>query len=309
MPRLTRGRDRRGMTLPEVLIAIIILAIVGTALTRVLVKQQQFYKDASATTVSKRELRLGASVLPSELRSISSSGGDILEMSESEITMRAYTGTSVICARTPNDEIWLPPANLDIHTLTSFVSEPQVNDTVFIYNENTEKGSEDDLWEQRYITAVGTSTAHCVGAPYTDATFDPPGTKPRYHITLDSDLPAEVLVGAVIRFSRPVRYKIYQEASGNWYLGLQQYDGAWGAASPMAGPYRAFTAGDNGLTGLQFRYYDTLGTRITAMANRTDVARADVYLRTNAGTSAITERNGATLRDSVLMRVAIRNFK
>ena len=77
----------------------------------------------------------------------------------------------------------------------------------------------------------------------------------------------------------------------------------------MAGPYRAFTAGDNGLTGLQFRYYDTLGTRITAMANRTDVARADVYLRTNAGTSAITERNGATLRDSVLMRVAIRNFK
>jgi prepilin-type N-terminal cleavage/methylation domain-containing protein len=30
------------MTLPEVLIAIILLAIVGTGLTRVLVKQQQY---------------------------------------------------------------------------------------------------------------------------------------------------------------------------------------------------------------------------------------------------------------------------
>jgi hypothetical protein len=106
-----------------------------------------------------------------------------------------------------------------------------------------------------------------------------------------------------------MRYKIYQEASGNWYLGLQQHTGAWSAASPMAGPYRAFAAGDNATTGLQFRFYDTLGTRITTMTNRTQVARADVYLRTNAGTSAITERNGASLRDSVLMRVAIRNFK
>jgi hypothetical protein len=77
----------------------------------------------------------------------------------------------------------------------------------------------------------------------------------------------------------------------------------------MAGPYRAFAANDNGTSGLQFRFYDSLGTRITNMSNRKGVSRADVYLRTNAGTSAITERKGATLRDSVLMRVAIRNFK
>jgi prepilin-type N-terminal cleavage/methylation domain-containing protein len=310
MPRLMRGTARRGMTLPEVVIAIVMLAIVGTGLTRVLIKQQQVYKDASLTAVSKRELRLGASVLPGELRSISSSGGDIIAMSDGEITMRAYTGSSIVCARTATDEIWLPPTNLSQHTLTSFVTPPLVGDTIFIYNEDTEKGSEDDNWRKFAIADITTSNVACLGAPYTDPVNDPPASKPRIRIRLDANMPAEILTGAVVRFSRPVRYKIYQETSGNWYLGLQHYTGgAWGVSSPMAGPYRSFVAGDNGTTGLQFRYYDSLGTRITAMTNTLGVARADVYLRTHVGTSSIKERNGATLRDSVLMRVAIRNFK
>lgn len=310
MPRLTSsGATRRGLTLAELLVAIILLAIVGTAVTRVLMKQQQYYKDATRTAGAKRELRLGATVLPSELRSISSSGGDILTMSESEMAMRAYIGTSVVCART-TDEIWVPPTNLARHTLTSYVTAPVVGDTVFVYNENILKGSEDDLWEMRVITDVNNSTAACPGAPYTDAALDPPATKPRKHYRLNAVLPDSVKVGAVVRFSRPVRYKVYQETSGNSYLGLQEYSGgSWGSLSPMAGPFRVFAAGDNSPSGLQFRYYDSLGVRITNMAQKTSVSRVDVFLRTNAGTSAITERKGNALADSVLMRVAIRNFK
>ena len=77
----------------------------------------------------------------------------------------------------------------------------------------------------------------------------------------------------------------------------------------MAGPYRAYAAGDAAPSGLQFRFYDSLGVRVTNMALQQNVARIDVYLRTLAGKSAISERKGADLKDSVLMRVAIRNFK
>ena len=204
----------------------------------------------------------------------------------------------------------MPPTNLSRHTLTNFVVAPEAGDTVFVYNEEAGKGSEDDKWEARVITDVDKSTTHCAGAPYADAVDDLPTAKPRYHITLDSDLPDFVKVGAVVRFSRRVRYTIYKETSGKYYLGLQQDNGGtWGTPSPMAGPYTAFATGDNGTTGLQFRYYDSLGTRITDMTQGTRVARADVYLRTNAGASAITERKGASLRDSVVMRVALRNFK
>ena len=44
------------------------------------------------------------------------------------------------------------------------------------------------------------------------------------------------------------------------------------------------------------------------MTKQKDVARVDVYMRTDAGAAAVTERT-KTLQDSVLMRVAIRNFK
>jgi hypothetical protein len=154
------------------------------------------------------------------------------------------------------------------------------------------------------------SNSDCSGPPFTDPVLDPPSAKGRRRYRLDTDLPPEVTIGAVVRFARPVRYKIYQETSGAWYLGLEEYrSGAWGTPSPVAGPYRAFASGDANPSGLQFRYYDSLGTRVTNMANQKDVARVDVFLRTNAGASAITERNGSLLQDSVLMRVALRNFK
>ena len=93
-------------------------------------------------------------------------------------------------------------------------------------------------------------------------------------------------------------------------MGLEEYtSGSWSTPSPIAGPFRAYASGDVAQSGMQFRYFDSLGVRITDMTKGPDVARIDVYLRTLAGKSAITERKGADLQDSVLMRVAIRNFK
>jgi hypothetical protein len=287
----------------------VLLGIVGTALTRVLTKQQQYYKDTSKSVAARRELRLGATVLPAELRSISSAGGDIMSMAENRIRMRAFIGTSIICARTATS-ITVPPTNLARHTLTSFVSAPIAGDTVFLYDENTLKGSEDDAWRKFAITSASTNTAECPGAPYTDPALDAPAAKPRLTYVLNGAIPDSVKVGAVVRFSRPVRYRIYQVSSGRWYLGWQEHrSGAWQALEPLAGPYRPFVSGDGSESGLQFRFYDTLGVRIWDMSQTGKVGRVDVFLRTNAGTSAITERQGALLRDSVVMRVAIRNSK
>ena len=301
---------RRGLTIPELLIAILLLAIVGGGITKVMVKQQQYYKDASKSAGAKRELRLGATVLPTELRSISSSGGDILEMDEDEMLMHAYIGSGVICERnavTAADKVWIPPTNLAEHVLTSFVTPPEIGDTVFLFNENVLKGAQDDQWEKRVIIAKGSDADKCLGAPYTHIALDAGKRRPWFQF--NAVLPDSVKVGAVIRFSRPVRYSIYQETSGKWYLGLQEYVGSWGTASPIAGPYSAFASGDNSPSGLQLRYYDSLGVRVTNMANKTQVARVDVFMRTNSGASAITERHGNAVKDSVLMRVAIRNFK
>lgn len=311
MPRqlMRKIAARRGMTLPEILVAILLLAIVGGGITKVMVKQQQFYKDASNTSKSKRELRLGATMLPTELRSVSSSGGDILTMDESQLVMHSYIGSSVICSKPASDQFYVPPIDLARNTLTSFVTRPQVGDTVFLFNENDLKGAQDDLWEKRWIIATDVDATACPGLPYTDPVLD--AGKRRFWFRLNAAVPDSVKVGAVVRFTRPVKYSIYQESSGKWYLGLQEYlSGSWGTTSPLSGPYKPFASGDNAGSGLQFRFFDSLGVRITDMTNKKkDVARVDVFLRTNAGASAITERKGNFLQDSVLMRVAIRNFK
>lgn len=313
MPRLTAARmprraARRGFTLTELLMTIVILAIVGTALTRLLLKQQQYYKDATLTSRARRELRLGATVLPAELRSISTAGGDVLSMAENQVTMRAFIGTSMICAR-GTDWFITPPPNLAKHTLTSYVATPVVGDTAFVYDENILKGSEDDEWRKFRIVDVDGSVL-CPGAPYMDPVLDAPAIKRRRIYRMHANLPDSVKVGAVVRFTRPVRYEIYTESSGNAYLGMSEYrNGAWQAVVPIAGPYRPFLSGDNQPSGLQFRYYDTLGVRITNYSQVTRVSRVDVFLRTNAGVASITERKGNLLQDSVVMRVAIRNYK
>ena len=82
MPRLNPRRSARrraaGFTLAEVLIVLMILGIVGTAVFKVLLKQQQAYRDTSRQADMQREIRLTGSFLPAELRSTSSAGGDIL---------------------------------------------------------------------------------------------------------------------------------------------------------------------------------------------------------------------------------------
>ena len=308
LPRRARRAGTGGYTLVEMLVAMILLAIIGGAMTRVLVKQQQSYRDSSRSSAARRELRLGAEVLPAEIRSISTAGGDIVSMSEQSIEMRAAIGTGIICARGAMT-FTIPPTNLAKQTLTMFGSTPVVGDTVFAYDDGLLKGSEDDSWQPLKIIDYTTSSTACPGAPFTDPALDPPASKPRLVYSVSPNINDSVHVGAAVRFTRHVRYKIYQEASGNWYLGIQEYKNGWQTTQPLAGPFRSFSSGDANPSGLQFRYFDTLGVRINNYGLTTQVGRIDVYLRTNAGTAAVTERQGAALADSMVMRVAIRNSK
>jgi prepilin-type N-terminal cleavage/methylation domain-containing protein len=300
-------RSRRGFTLTEVMVTLFILSVVGVAIGRVMMKQQQSYRDTSREASMQREMRLATGLLPAELRSTSSAGADILEMEEDKVTFLANIGSSIICQKVGNTHFVIPPLQTAIITTSNWYTPPQPGDSVFLLDDGLLKGAEDDDWARREIQTWATSV-QCPGAPYTDATLD--AGKPRYLVGITGTIPDSVRLGAVVRFARPVRYSLYAAASGTWYLGYQErVAGSWSAIEPVGGPFRPFLAGDANPSGMQLRYFDSLGTRLTNIVDRQRVSRIDVYLRTQAGLAAVTERRPNNLRDSVMMRIAVRNFK
>lgn len=285
-----------------------ILGIVGAAIFKVLVKQQQSYTDTTRQADMQREIRLTSSFLPSDLRGLSSAGADVITMDEDRFAFLANIGSAVVCAKTSNTHFSVPPTDVAGVTTTNWHTLPVIGDSVFLYNDSLDAGSVDDVWQRARIQSVATSAGDCPGAPYTHATNDAGKMRWRFGV-VSPGVADSVRLGAVVRFARPVRYRLYQVPSRNWYVGFEEYiSGSWSAVEPVGGPFRAYAATDAGQSGLQFRYFDSLGVRLTS-AQKTRVSRVDVYLRTNAGLAAVTERRPNDIKDSVMMRIAVRNFK
>src|SRR5262245_14310252 len=93
-PRL---RSRRGMTLVEMMVVVVLLAIVGGSVMSVLAKQQAFYRSTSDVMDLRSQMRQAAAVLSSDLRGVASGAGDINSMSENSIDFYYNIGNSVAC--------------------------------------------------------------------------------------------------------------------------------------------------------------------------------------------------------------------
>jgi len=301
--RAVRRALRRGYTLAELLASMTLLAIVGTVISKLMLGQQRYYQRQASQMGVRRELRTSMSVLPADLRSLSSSGGDLLNFSTTSITFRNVLGASIVCARPNNTTMDLPPLDMARNTLTSWYTQPQIGDSVFAFNEGLSRGAEDDVWTGMRITAISPSAAHCPLSVFTDAALD--AGKSRWRVSVTPAMPDSVKIGAGVRFVRSTRYSLEASATSNYYLSRSEYlAGAWSVATPIAGPFVAPNASGTG--GMQFAYFDSLGTTVTNVANSRSVSRIDVILRVQ-GANTSTPGSGGIVKDSLTFRIALRN--
>ncbi len=298
----TRSR-RRGGTLVELLISMVILGVLGTLVARIMMDQQRSFQRMTEQTVVRRELRSAMSLLPTELRGVSSVGGDITAFDNMSITFRATLGSSVVCARTATT-VDLPPVGAARMALTSWATTPSVGDVVSILRPDS-SGQKGDFWSAHTVTTVSVLAAPCSGTVYVHPTADI--GKSGFRLTVTPALPDSVLAGSALRLVRSTRYALTQVASGRWYLGRSEFvSGAWSAAIPVSGPYQPASASGTG--GLSVALYDTLGAKITTLASAPNAARLDIVLRGRGRSSSRVAGSSITaIEDTVAVRVALRN--
>jgi prepilin-type N-terminal cleavage/methylation domain-containing protein len=312
---------RRGFTLAELLVVVTILGFIGTALSLLLMRQGRFHRAVISMTDARARMRDIATILPTDLRGVSTAASDILSYSVNSLQFRAFVGTSIVCRYGSATIIDLPPTEMASKTLlTAWINPPVVGDLAYIYNDGIDTGNADDSWVRYTITTV-TSAANPTWCPstntpkYTDAADD---GQVRYRITLSAAPDqAQTKVGSVIRFAREVRYAGYQASDGKWYVGYQTCTpavgpttaGVCGAQETLAGPIQPVTT-DTTTSGLFFVFYNQSGTRVTADADKATIARVNVGIRTLSESlrrASATQLSTFAGGDSLRFTIGIRN--
>ncbi len=299
---MSRGRRaRRGFTMVELLIALVLLGLVSAALYRVLVNNQRLYMAQTQRIDLSQNIRAAGSILPAEFREMSASEGDIITMSATSITIRAMRWLSFVC----QIPVLGGPSWNGLSMIIRGGSPGQMGfyggrpikntDSLLVYWDGNQTTRLDDYWPIGGVVNAG--AAVCPGLP-----AGQPGQLVNFNMSAapvafaTANQAGAITVGAPVRGWERVTYSLWQSPTdGLWYLGIQPFGQA---TQPLIGPLLT-----NGLT---LQYYDVNGN-VTAV--RTQVARIDITVR--ARTVGAVRRGGQAAAqiavDSVVTSVALRN--
>ena len=312
MLTMHRAPSRRaGFTLIELVIAMVLMSLVGGAIVKLLLQQQRFYNSTTDLIQTRQQIRQAAAMLPSDLRGISSVGGDISSMSDSALEFRSAFGGSVVCVNAGGTLSTVPRVLASGATMTNWITTPVVGDSLAVYNNGASLAMAGQGWLFYRITAVTPVTTNaangCPNATGLTRAGDITAANPSLQLGLTPAAPNTIAVGAAIRFLRHVRYRIYRETDNQWYLGF--YNCLFGqvpvckTTQPIAGPFQPYAT--NGTSGVQFAYYDVNGV---VTANPLQVARISLVVRgQSAGLVNLSGAGGTVFHDSLRIEVGLRN--
>ena len=300
---LTRSR-RGGFSLPEIMVALVLLGIVATGIMTIVMRQQQFYRSATEVIDTRQQIRQAAAVVPVDVRGVSSVGNDINAMSDSALDVRGNIGSGIVCSHTANS-VTIPPLNLaNNRYFTTFLTRPQVHDVMLIFDDKS-PGNQDDDWMPYTISAIDSTLAGCPS--FTDPVAD--ASKYRYVYTFSTALSTTIIDGAPLRMARGVKYSIYKSATdGLWWMGYRECRGDGSSCSsvqPVSGPYKPYVAGDTLNSGALFVYRDSTGVVTTTPGK---VARVELIVRGQTQAPvALGGGKARTYSDFVKVTIALRN--
>lgn len=274
---MTNG-DRRGFTLVELIVVIVLGALIVAASMEVLITNQRTYTAQNAQIQGQEATRAALDVLWGELRELSAKGGDLLTMGSDTMTVRVMRKFGIVCA--VDTTVTGGSSGQPLLTAIKVGDWFDAKDSVFVFADNDESLQTDDYWIPAMVTQTD-STVSCHSQRAEQLVFA--GQKTPF--TNDS-----VRVGAPIRSYTRYTYGLFAYG-GDYYLGRRE-PGL--SAVPMVGPLKKGN-------GVQFKYMDSAGN---VAATSTDVRQIQVTVRT---VSNVRNSIGGYVADSVTTWIYTRN--
>lgn len=287
---------RRGFTMIEVIVALVVGMVVLGSVVQMLVIQSRGYRKQREQVDVRETAREAASLLSWDLRQAALGGSNFIALGANSVTLRSPRAVGTICGKMPVPA--LPNLQLARYGLWK-TGGTFADDTALVYQFGRDTALGQSRWSKLKITAVGTPAAMGVpacawpGARAPDVVVQFAVTTVPLLVKTDTSW---IKVGAPVRTFRQVQYAEYQ-SGGRWWLGRKV--GAATTFEQLTGPLLA--PGANG--GLTLTYYDANGA---VTADPTAVASVAFTLRTESYKNTTVGSTFTYQHDSLTTRVAVR---
>ena len=276
---------KRGLSLVELIIALLLLGVVATGTVRIVTGSMRSFRRQAARSQIQASLRSAVAIVASELRELGS-GGDLIEIAPASITYRAMRNTAFLC-RAPDPRqseitLWRTPT----HGLRQLEAG---RDSILIFAENDSRIVGDNTWLSAAVVAVTGGDLCPDGSAGVQVRLA--GMSPESLVGVDR--------GAPVRGFQVTQLLLYHDSRRVYWLGWKEWrlGSGWSITQPVLGPLAP--------AGLRFEYLDSSG-RATNSPSSTAVITLKLVAQSSGRAVAVAGANGVVI-DSVTTSVALRN--
>ncbi len=299
-------RSRRGFSLVELLVVMLLLVVVSGTALHLLVGTQRISRAQADRTDLQATLRSGMLVVPAELRMIgydsvvrpTVQGGvayaagavipDILGMGPDSIVIRAVRAVGIVC------DVGTDRVVVDTTRYYSAYRVPTAGrDSLLLYFEIDPSTAQDDAWFSRPITSVLSGACSPAYGSRAGLTL---GTAELGHTGVNP--PDSLVAGAPFRTFEVVSYKL-TESGGRHWLSAKSVSGHEAGYQPILGP---LTAG-----GFRLDYFDSTGSGVATAPRDVRIVQVTLIGESDRAVTGTGYGSQTQVVDSVVTRVALRN--
>jgi prepilin-type N-terminal cleavage/methylation domain-containing protein len=213
---------RRGFTLTELMVGLVIVGIIGGALTRLLVSQSRFYDQQTQLRRARFLSRTAVNAALSDLRMTEATGG-VVAATPTSVTLRVPYALGIVCASSAAQAtVALFPVDSTVYATSGF-SGYAWRDTLGAYT-----------YVEGSVALGAGATATCTGANVTVLTG---GRAVTVAPGLPTALAAVVTVGTPVLVFQRLRYEFKASAALPGQVGLWRTVVATGLTDELVAPF------------------------------------------------------------------------